>query len=111
MYSFIVFLQDRSCKPVHRGSGYSFCSMFKEAQRKQRPQALMENRLKPAALAQVEGVFRVAVSCFVFVVLFARLLYTFSFPGLVCFIFSFRHLFFFISIAVFLSFLVICLVR
>ena len=45
-----------------------------EAQREQRPQPLIEQRLKPAAgaaaaLAQVEGVFRVAVSCFVFVVL------------------------------------------
>ena len=45
-------------------------------------------RLKPAAgvaaaLAQVEGVFRVVVSCFVFVVLFALFLFTCSFPGLV----------------------------
>ena len=39
----------------------------KEAQREQRPQALLEQRLKPAAgvaaaLAQIEGVFRVAIS-------------------------------------------------
>ena len=45
----------------------------------------MEERLKPAAgvaaaLAQVEGVFRVAVSCFVFVVLFALLLFSVRSP-------------------------------
>ena len=43
----------------------------KEAQRQQRPQALLEQRLKPAAgvaaaLAEVEGAFRVVISCFVF---------------------------------------------
>ena len=40
----------------------------KEAQREQRPQALMEQQAAgvAAALAQVQGAFRVAVSCFFF---------------------------------------------
>ena len=95
--SFIVFIM-----AVHVNL-YAEILQHNEAQREQRLQPMMEQRLKPATGAAVDGVFRVAFFLFCscsFTCAFAFYVFV---PGFGLLFFSFRHLFAFISLFFFLA--------